>query len=220
MKINSMATRHFVALAALWAVSLLFSAGLSGCQAAPEAPAAQAVVGKPAPDFSLPNTEGAQTRLSDYKGKIVVLEWFNHGCPFVQKHYESGNMQKLQKEMRGKGVVWLSICSSAEGKQGYASPSEHETMFKAKGGAPNAVLVDADGKVGHMYGAKSTPHMFVIDSNGQLVYAGAIDDKRGVNQAEIAGAKNYVRVAVSELKAGKPVTESTTQVYGCAVKYK
>ncbi len=187
--------------------------------AAPESSQAIAVVGKAAPQFTLSDTSGKKWKLSDLKGKVVVLEWFNHGCPFVKKHYESGNMQKLQKEYTGKGVTWLAINSSAKGKQGYAESAEHDKTFKDKGAAPSAVLVDDSGKVGRLYNAKTTPDMYVIDKKGVLVYAGAIDDKNGVEQSEIATAKNYVKQALDELFAGKTVTVAETKPYGCSVKY-
>jgi peroxiredoxin len=188
-------------------------------KAAPEASAATAVVGKAAPNFTLTDTTGKKWKLSDQKGKVVVLEWFNHGCPFVKKHYDSGNMQKLQKEYTGKGVVWLAINSSAKGKQGNATPAEHDKVFKEKNAAPTAVLIDEDGTVGKEYKAKTTPDMYVIDKKGKLVYAGAIDDKSGVDQAEIATAKNYVKSALDELLSGKTVTVAETKSYGCSVKY-
>jgi len=175
--------------------------------------------GKPAPKFELPDTKGNTIKLSDYKGKYVVLEWFNHGCPFVRKHYDSGNMQKLQKAYTGKGVIWLSICSSAPGKQGNCSASEHNTMFAEKHAAPTAVLMDVDGKVGHLYGATSTPDMFIIDPKGILIYAGAIDDTPGTDITEISTAKNYVKQALDESMAGKPITTAHTRPYGCFVHY-
>lgn len=187
-------------------------------KAAPEG-AAPAAVGKAAPNFTLTDTNGKTWNLKDQKGKVVVLEWFNFGCPFVKKHYDSGNMQKLQKEYIGKGVVWVAINSSAKGKQGNATPAEHNKAFSERKSAPSAVLIDEDGKVGREYNAKTTPHMYVIDKSGKLVYAGAIDDKSGVDQAEIATAKNYVKSALDELLGGKAVTVAETKSYGCSVKY-
>ena len=187
--------------------------------AAPEATSAKPIVGKAAPQFTLTDTSGKTWKLSDLKGKVVVLEWFNHGCPFVKKHYESGNMQKLHKEYTGKGVTWLAINSSAKGKQGNASAAEHEKAFKDKGAAPTAVLVDEEGTVGRAYGAKTTPNMYVIDKKGILVYAGAIDDKNGTEQSEIETAKNYVKSALDEILNGKTVTIAETKPYGCSVKY-
>lgn len=178
-----------------------------------------ATVGKAAPDFTLPDASGKSRKLSDWKGKFVVLEWFNHGCPFVKKHYESGNMQKLQKEYTKKGVVWLAINSSAKGKQGNASGPDHKKKFKELKSAPSAVLLDEDGKVGHLYGAKTTPHMFVIDSKGVLVYAGAIDDKPSPDQNEIKEATNYVKAALDAAMSGKQITMAATKAYGCSVKY-
>lgn len=185
----------------------------------PDTEFSQLVPGKSAPQFTLTDTNGKTHKLSDYKGKYVVLEWFNHGCPFVRKHYNSGNMQKLQKEYTKKGVIWLSICSSAPGKQGYCSPTEQNQTSAENGAAPTAILLDAPGKVGHLYGAKTTPDMFVIDPKGILIYAGAIDDTPGVDASEIATAKNYVKAALDESMAGKSVSIASTHSYGCSVKY-
>lgn len=182
--------------------------------------AAETPVGKPAPDFSLPDSTDKTHSLSDYKGKIIVLEWLNHGCPYVKKHYNSGNMQKLQKTYAAKGVIWFSIISSAPGKQGYQTPEEATETVKQKNAAPKAVLLDPEGTVGKLYGAKTTPHMFIIDSDGILVYNGGIDDIRSTNIDDIAKAKNYVQIALDELLAGKEVTVKTSQPYGCSVKYK
>ncbi len=175
--------------------------------------------GQPAPEFTLTDSNGKSHKLSDFKGKFVVLEWLNHGCPFVVKHYGSGNMQKLQKEFTGKDVVWLSIASSAPGKQGHMSAEETNKTKEEKGSAATAVLLDEDGTVGRLYEAKVTPHLFVVDPEGTLIYMGAIDDKKSVDAADIAGAKNYVKQALDEAMAGKPVSEPTTTAYGCPVKY-
>ncbi len=177
-------------------------------------------VGKPAPAFSLTDTAGQKRSLADYKGKYVVLEWVNHGCPFVKKHYDTGNMQALQKEIADKGVVWLSVCSSAEGKQGFYAPQEWQRINREKAVAATAVLLDPDGKTGKLYGAKTTPHMFVVDPQGVLIYKGAIDDKPSTEKGDVVRAKNYVRQALEEAMAGKPVSEPSTQPYGCSVKYK
>jgi peroxiredoxin len=183
-------------------------------------PAFAAKVGEKAPDFKLPSSEeGKQVSLGDFKDKYVVLEWLNHGCPFVRKHYDSGNMQDLQEEITGKGVVWLSIVSSAPGKQGHSSAEEAEEAREENESAATAVLLDEEGTVGQAYGAKTTPHMFVIDPKGTLIYAGAIDDKPSVKTADVKGAKNYVREALAEAMAGKEVTTSSTKPYGCSVKY-
>lgn len=180
----------------------------------------EAEIGKPAPNFTLPDSNGVSHSLSDYEGKIVVLEWLNHGCPFVRKHYNSGNMQKLQKAYTDKGVIWFSIISSAPGKQGYCTPEEANEITAEKHAAPTAVLLDPEGTVGKLYGAKTTPHMFIIGKDGKLVYNGGIDDIRSTNVEDIAKAKNYVQMALDELLAGKEVTVKTSQPYGCSVKYK
>jgi peroxiredoxin len=187
--------------------------------AGPTCAAAAPTVGAAAPAFTATDTHGAKVGLADQKGKYVVLEWHNQGCPFVVKHYDTGNMQKLQKELTAKGVVWLTVVSSAPGKQGHVSPAEADAYVKEKGAAPTAVLLDEDGSIGRLYGAKTTPHMFVIDDQGTLVYAGAIDDKPTADKADVAGAKSYVRAAYEEAKAGKPVTTASTPPYGCSVKY-
>jgi len=176
-------------------------------------------VGQPAPEFTLNDSNGKSHKLSDFKGKFVVLEWLNHGCPFVQKHYDGGNMQGLQKEYTGKDVVWLSIVSSAPGKQGNMSPEETNKTKEEKGSAATAILIDADGTVGKLYDAKVTPELYVINPEGVLIYMGAIDDKKSVDAADIAGAKNYVKQALDEAMAGKPVSEPSTTAYGCSVKY-
>jgi peroxiredoxin len=176
-------------------------------------------VGQPAPEFTLTDSNGKSHNLSDFKGKFVVLEWLNHGCPFVKKHYDGGNMQGLQKEFTGKDVVWLSIVSSAPGKQGHMSPEETNKAKEEKGAAPTAVLIDADGTVGKLYDAKVTPELFIINPEGTLIYAGAIDDKKSVDAADVAGARNYIKQALDEALAGNPVSEPTTEPYGCGIKY-
>ncbi len=182
--------------------------------------AAEAEVGKAVPDFTLPDSHGKSHSLSDYAGKIVVLEWLNHGCPFVQKHYDSGHMQKLQKTYTEKGVVWFSIISSAPGKQGYCTPEQAVEITKEKSAVPTAVLLDPEGNVGKSYGAKTTPHMFIISKEGILVYNGAIDDIRSTDVDDVAKAQNYVQMALDELLAGKEISVKTSQPYGCSVKYK
>jgi len=182
--------------------------------------AAELRTGNPAPEFTLTDTNGKSHNLSDFKGKYVVLEWINHGCPFVVKHYSEGNMQALQKEFTGKDVVWLSICSSAEGKQGNMSNEEWNAVTTEKGAAPTAVLIDADGVVGKLYDARTTPHMYVINPEGNLIYQGAIDDKRSTDASDIASSENYVRSALKQAAAGEPVAKAQTQPYGCGVKYK
>src|SRR4051812_11961806 len=176
-------------------------------------------VGSAAPTFSVADTKGKTHSLADYKGKWVVLEWFNPECPFVKKHYGSGNMQKLQQEYRGKGVVWLSIDSSAPGKEGNLTPDNAgKTMSEFKM-TSTALLLDQDGKAGQAYGAKNTPHMFIINPEGKIVYEGAIDSKPTANPADIATANNYVKAALDEAMAGKPVSNAVTKPYGCSVKY-
>lgn len=191
--------------------------------------------GESAPSFSLPGIDGKMYRLDDFKGQVVVLEWFNSGCPFVVKHYQSDNMQGLHREYakdlagdtRAKAedkddqkVVWLTIISSAPGKQGHGRPKEHrETMAKWHM-QPSAFLIDEDGEVGKRFGAKTTPHMFIINRDGVLVYQGAIDSIPSTRPSDIPESKNYVREALSEVFAGRPVTTATTPPYGCSVKYK
>jgi peroxiredoxin len=177
------------------------------------------LVGQPAPDFSVADTKGKTRTLGEFKGKRVVLEWHNQGCPFVVKHYDSGNMQRLQQKLTSDGVVWLTVISSAPGKQGYVTAAAADAYVTEKKATPTAVLLDGDGAVGRAYGAKTTPHMYVIDEKGVLVYAGAIDDKPSTDQADVEGAKSYVLAAYDDLKAGKPVATASTAPYGCSVKY-
>ncbi|HEU5134201.1 MAG TPA: thioredoxin family protein [Steroidobacteraceae bacterium] len=176
-------------------------------------------VGKPAPEFKVKDTSGKEQTLSAYKGKFVVLEWTNPGCPFVQKHYETSNMQATQKAAEDKGAVWLTVSSSAPDQGDYRKPSELAEWLKQKGASPTATLMDDDGKLGHAYGARTTPHMYVIDPNGTLVYAGAIDSKATARKEDVKGATNYVKAALDEAMAGKPVTKATSEPYGCSIKY-
>ena len=180
---------------------------------------ASATPGSPAPGFTLTDLSGKPVNLADYKGKTVVLEWHNFACPFVQKHYRSGNMQSLQKKY-GSDVVWLAVNSTAKTASDYMEPgivSKQLNEFQAQ---PARYLMDDEGKVGLAYGAKTTPHMYIIDGTGKVVYNGAIDDKKSTNVADVKGAKNYVAAALDELKAGKPVTVAATTPYGCSVHYK
>ena len=181
---------------------------------------AAATVGQAAPDFALTDVNGKTVKLSDFKGKNVVMEWHNPGCPFVQKHYNSSNMQTLQNKYDAKETVWLTVNSTETGHQDYLNNDKLRGYIADKKAAPDAYMTDADGKVGKTYGAKTTPQMFVINPAGMLVYAGAIDDKPGTKVEEIKGAKNFVVAALDDLKAGKPVSAATTQPYGCSVKYK
>ena len=201
-------SRRFAALLVASTIALSVTPAL----AAPE-------VGKPAPEFSAVGSDGKTYDLKSFAGKYVVLEWLNHGCPYVKKHYEGGAMQSLQKEYTAKGVVWLSIISSAPGKQGHASADEANAANKAHSAQPTAVLLDESGAVGQLYDAKTTPHMFVIDPSGVLIYAGAIDDQPSFDAGSLAGAKSYVRAALDEAMAGKPVTVASTKAYGCSVMY-
>jgi peroxiredoxin len=186
---------------------------------APSPASAAAVVGQAAPAFTLTDSNGQTRSLADFAGKVVVLEWWNYQCPFVGKHYGSGHMQKLQKAWTGKGVVWLTISSSAPGKQGYVDGAKANTLMSERGGAPTAVLLDHDGTVGRTYGARTTPHMFVIDKTGKVVYAGGIDDTPSTDLADIETAKNYVQAALEEVTAGQPVSTPASDPYGCSVKY-
>lgn len=176
-------------------------------------------VGKPAPAFTAQTAAGKTVSLKDFAGKTVVLEWTNSGCPFVKKHYESGNMQKLQADAKANGVVWLTVNSSAPGKQGHVDPTLAAKEMKDWTFQPTAYLLDHDGKVGKAYDARATPHMYVIDGKGVLRYAGAIDDKPTANPADIEGAKNYVTAALADVAAGRAVASPVTRAYGCTVKY-
>lgn len=175
--------------------------------------------GQPAPDFTLTDIAGKTVKLSDLKGRHVVLEWVNPECPYVQKHYNSANMPGLQKEFAAKQVAWLAINSTREGHSEFKSPQQMDAWMKQKGAAPAATLLDKDSKVGKLYGAVTTPHMYIIDPKGTLVYAGAIDDKRSTRVEDVKTAKNYVRAALGETLAGKPVSTASTSPYGCTVKY-
>jgi peroxiredoxin len=183
------------------------------------AAAQDAAIGRPAPAFELQDSRGKSVKLSDFKGKTVVLEWTNPGCPFVVKHYGSQNMQALQKEAAAQGVVWLAISSTSPGHGDYLAPAALGSKYQGWGAAPAALLMDDAGQVGRAYGARTTPHMYVIDAKGVLVYAGGIDDKRSANPEDVKTAKNFVRTALGELQAGKPVSTPTAAPYGCSVKY-
>lgn len=180
---------------------------------------AETEVGKAAPNFSLPDTNGKTWGLSDLKGKYVVLEWYQPDCPFVRKHYRSGNMQGLQKEYTAKGVTWLTIDSSAPGQEGNYPAAKLNEIAAQDGSARTALLLDPAGEVGRMYGAKTTPDMYIIDPKGILVYKGAIDNKRSTDLADVKTATNYVQVALDAAMAGKAVSTTATQPYGCSVKY-
>ena len=175
--------------------------------------------GAPAPEFTLSDSAGVEHSLSDFKGKYVVLEWTNHQCPFVKKFYAKGDMQSLQKEMTEKGVVWLQVLSSAKGKQGYLTASEAEAVRKQQKVGSTALLLDPEGVVGRKYDARTTPHMFLINPEGLVIYQGAIDSIKSTDSADIADATNYVKLAYENAIAGKPVDIATTTPYGCSVKY-
>jgi peroxiredoxin len=180
---------------------------------------AAAAPGQPAPEFSLTDTSGRAVKLSQFKGKPVVLEWNNPGCPFVRKHYE-GNMQALHKEFTAKGVVWLAINSTEAASADHLAPAELARWMRDKGANPSATLMDEDGRVGKAYGARVTPHMYIVNAQGQLAYAGGIDSIASARAADIEKATNYVRQGLGELLAGKPVSTPTSQAYGCSIKYK
>ena len=172
-----------------------------------------------APEFTLRDSNNTEHQLSDFKGKYVVLEWTNHLCPFVKKFYKNGDMQALQKEMTGEGVVWLQVLSSAKGKQGYLESAEAQKVRKEQGFNSTALLLDPKGTVGGTYGARTTPHMFLINPEGVLIYQGAIDSIKSINSNDIAKATNYVKAAYEAAVAGEPVEPHTTTPYGCSVKY-
>lgn len=176
-------------------------------------------VGKPAPDFTGTDSNGQTQRLSDFRGKTVVLEWTNHDCPFVVKHYSTGNMQAIQRETTAEGIVWLSIISSAPGKQGHVSPQQANELTRSRDAAPTAVILDPSGDIGRLYGAKTTPHMYIVDAEGTLVYMGGIDDRPTARHSDVEGANNYVRTALTQLANGQTVSEPVTRPYGCSVKY-
>ena len=178
------------------------------------------MVGQPAPAFVGKSSDGKDYRLVDFKGKFVVLEWYNRDCPFIHKHYDGGNMQKLQETYGKKGVVWLEILSSAPGHEGYLTAGQAEENRVKSGTKSDASLLDPDGVIGRLYEAKTTPHMFIIDPKGILIYQGAIDDHNSADSDDIPKSKNYVAAALDEALAGKPVSASQTRPYGCGVKYK
>jgi len=196
---------QFILLSLLTAFSLSAYAGVN--------------VGKAAPDFTGVDSNGNKHTLSQYKGKIVVLEWTNHDCPYVKKHYNSGNMQELQKDATANGIVWLSIISSRPGKQGHVSGEQANQLTQSRNAAPTAVILDETSEIGLLYGAKTTPHMYIIDKTGQLVYMGGIDNIPSKDEDDIVGANNYVRAALDAMAAGKTIEDSITRPYGCSVKY-
>jgi len=205
-----------IAVAVLTVVTLMACAEEARGRTAADGPAPE--VGKAAPAFRVADTNGKTHSLDQYRGKWVVLEWLNHQCPYVRKHYDNGAMQALQKKYAGK-VVWLSVVSSAPGNQGHFSNERANELTKEKNAAPAAVLIDASGTVGRAYDARTTPHMFVINPEGKVVYMGGIDDKNSTRAADLQTARPHVDMALQEALAGKPVTVATSQPYGCNVKY-
>jgi peroxiredoxin len=193
----------------LWALALATASAL----------AAPAVVGQPAPAFSATDTSGKTVSLADFKGKTVVLEWVNPGCPYVRKHYDSANMQGTQKGAVGQGVVWLAVNSTAQGHYDYKKPADMAAWMQSQKASATATLMDSEGKVGRTYGARTTPHMYIVDAKGTLAYAGGIDDKPSANPADTKTAKNFVTAALADIAAGRPVAQAATRPYGCSVKY-
>jgi peroxiredoxin len=180
---------------------------------------AAVTAGRPAPAFKGADVSGKQIALADYKGKYVVLEWNNPNCPFVQKHYSSGNMQSLQKRYGADNVVWIAVNSTKDTHSDYMSPSQLAAWFKQQNAAPAAVVMDTSGDIGRAFGARVTPHMFVVDPAGTVIYAGAIDDKRSANPADVKTSSNYVVAALTDARTGKPVAAATSSAYGCTIKY-
>jgi peroxiredoxin len=181
--------------------------------------AGAAQVGSPAPDFHGTDSSGKTQSLDQYRGEYVVLEWHNHDCPYTMKHYESGNMQSLQKQWTAKGVVWLTVISSAPGTQGYVDATQENAYLQKSGARPTGAILDSSGAIGHLYDAKTTPNMFIIDPGGKLIYAGAIDDHPTTDVADIPSSKNYVSAALTEAMTGQAVQVAYTRPYGCSVKY-
>lgn len=200
--------RSIIASAALLAITPAVTAGMA------------AAVGQKAPDFALETTSGKSVRLSDFKGKYVVLEWTNPGCPFVRKHYESGNMPATQKAATAQGLVWLAVNSTAKDNADYLEPAKLSQWIADHKGAPSAVLMDAEGSAGKAYGARTTPHMFIVDPQGTLVYAGGIDSIPSARREDIDKATNYMKTALADITANRPIAQANTKPYGCSVKYR
>ncbi len=192
---------------------------LVGAVAAAPLVSAAPKIGAPAPDFTGQTSSGETVRLAELRGSTVVLEWTNHDCPYVRKHYGSDNMQTLQKEATAEGVVWLSVISSAPGTQGHVGPREANALTSDRGAAPSHVILDPSGTIGRAYGARTTPHMYVIDADGMLRYMGGIDDRPSTRRSDVDGANNYVRAALSDMRDGRPVATPVARPYGCSVKY-
>lgn len=209
---RTLTRRRFSALSAL---SVLAAAVFT----APSPAVAEPTVGSPAPVFTGVDTKGQKVNLADFRGKTVILEWTNHDCPFVVKHYSSGNMQMTQKKAADDGIVWLSVISSAPGEQGNVSGPEADDLTASRSASPSAVLLDPSGEIGRLYAARTTPHMFIIDPKGTLAYHGAIDSIKSTDVTDIPKAQNYVLNALAQMKAGEPVKPQGTRPYGCSVKY-
>jgi peroxiredoxin len=210
--------RHRVFL--LLALAVVASHTAAGCTQSEASPILETPpVNQPAPVFTVSDTKGTTYSLDSYRGKWVVLEWFNHDCPYTKKHYESDNMQALQREYTAKGVVWISVVSSAPGEQGYRSAADADRLTIEANASPSFVVRDTAGVLGRMYGARNTPQLFAIDPQGVLRYAGAIDDKPTSRAKDVKGAQNYLKAALDAGLAGRPIAVATTQPYGCDVKY-
>lgn len=201
------------------AIGLFCTAAIITLNAGTQPAIAQARIGTPAPAFTLTDSNGRALSLADFKGKTVVLEWTNHECPYVGKHYRGNNMQALQKKWTGQGVVWLTVISSAPGEQGHVSPQQANKLTAERGAAPSAVVFDPTGKVGRAYTARTTPHMYVVNGDGALAYMGGIDDQPSSRLEDLKIAKNFVDQALSEIAQGKPVSVTSSRAYGCSVKY-
>jgi peroxiredoxin len=205
---------------ARWAMVVVLLAAFASADVLGPTAAAAPSMNAPAPAFSVKTADGVERSLSDYAGKIVVLEWTNHDCPYVRKHYGTGNMQRLQKQAAADGIVWLTVISSAPGEQGYVDGDEAKQIAAEAGAAPAEILLDPEGTMGRAYGAKTTPHMYVIDREGHLVYMGGIDDRPTTKPGDVQGAENYVAAALADLAAGRPVRTASSRPYGCSIKYR
>jgi peroxiredoxin len=217
MSTHSLSRRTFLAGTTLAGFATITQRGILA--APPAWAAAVAKVGDAAPGFTVSATTGKSVSLADQRGKLVILEWTNHDCPYVRKHYETGNMQSLQRETTAQGVVWLTLISSSPGTQGYVTPKQADDLTVTRKANPTSVLLDPTGAVGKTYGATNTPHMYLIDKSGLLLYAGAIDDRPTTRRADVQGAHNYVRAALEDVAAGRAVQTPVTRAYGCTVKY-
>ncbi len=208
--------RHVLLTGTLLIVCAFLASGMGKAGAG----AAEAQAGKAAPDFTFTDIEGTTAKLSDFKGKYVVLEWFNHGCPFTEKHYKSDKMQDLQRKYTGAGVVWIAVNSTNEGHANYADAAMTRKEAEAYGASATYIVLDPSGKIGKLYGAKTTPDIFIVSPQGKIIYTGAADSINSTDTDDIQKAKNYIDLTLTEAMAGKPVTTPETKPYGCSVKYK